>query len=582
MRKLLSTLIIIVYSACLMAQAPFEFQYQTVIRDNSGAIMATQPVSFQISIHQGSATGTVVYTETHQTTTNEFGLATLAVGGGTVVSGSMAAIDWAIDDYFIEIEVDPAGGASYVSVSTTQLLSVPYALNTRKATDMQLNDLGDVGGNPANGEVLKWNGSSWVPNSDDNTDNQTLSLSNNDLSISGGNTVILPGGITGVVAGTGLSGGGTSGSVILNAQHNTAMWNADQLQGSKISTKAPANGEVLKWNGSLWEPATDSLGSNAVWNINGSSAYYNMGHVGVGTAGPAANLQIDADSGENPLRVRVDGETKLMVHKNGGTGIGYSTSVPPENGLIVQGDIGIGTANPTFAKMHFHTNGFQDAIRITNPYTGTSQLDGAKIDLQTVNLAIINNESGDFTMGTNGRIHIRMLPPGNTAFNDVAASATVHIKQLGNGEEALDLENDGDTDTWSWEIGANDLNFYFNGSQVGYWDDATGSYTALSDVRLKKDIEYMDGQYLPQLLQLHPAMYRLTHADPESQKAIGFIAQEVQQVLPEAVRETEDGYLSINYADFGVLAVKAIQEQQKEIEKLSAQVEALRKLVESR
>jgi trimeric autotransporter adhesin len=152
--------------------------------------------------------------------------------------------------------------------------------------------------------------------------------------------------------------------------------------------------------------------------------------------------------------------------------------------------------------------------------------------------------------------------------NDSSPSANLHIKQSGTSEEGLAIENDGDTDYWSWEVGDNDLDLYFNGTRVGYWDDATGSYNAVSDRRLKKDISNIDEKILNKILQLKPVEYRLSEADKESQKAIGFIAQDVKELLPSAVREREDGYLSINYDDFGVLAIKAIQEQQEIINDL--------------
>ncbi|MFH2143458.1 MAG: tail fiber domain-containing protein, partial [Bacteroidota bacterium] len=163
--------------------------------------------------------------------------------------------------------------------------------------------------------------------------------------------------------------------------------------------------------------------------------------------------------------------------------------------------------------------------------------------------------------------------------NDGVPSANLHIKQVGLNEEAFAIENDGDTDTWSWEIGANDLNFYFNGIGVGYWDDATGNYTAVSDRRLKKDIETINEPVLHKVLKLEPVSYRLNHADVNSQKTIGFIAQDVQKLFPELVKNREDGYFGLNYDNFGIIAIKAIQEQQEEIEALKIEIEQLKQLL---
>ncbi len=123
----LLTVLLLTY-VFLSAQAPEKFNYQAVARNNSGQVLANQGISVRISIHSGSTGGTVVYSETHSTTTNQFGLFTLAIGGGTPVTGTLGAIDWSANSYFAETEIDPAGGSSYTSVGNAQLLSVPYAL----------------------------------------------------------------------------------------------------------------------------------------------------------------------------------------------------------------------------------------------------------------------------------------------------------------------------------------------------------------------------------------------------------------------------------------------------------------------
>jgi hypothetical protein len=115
------------------AQAPQKMSYQAVIRNSSNALLTSTPVGMQISILQGSSTGTAVYVETQTPITNANGLATLEIGGGTVVSGNFASINWANGPYFIKTETDPNGGANYSITGTSQLLSVPYALYAANA-----------------------------------------------------------------------------------------------------------------------------------------------------------------------------------------------------------------------------------------------------------------------------------------------------------------------------------------------------------------------------------------------------------------------------------------------------------------
>jgi len=114
-------------------QAPQSFKYQAVARDISGNILADQPVGFQISILKTTATGTAVYIETHTDTTNQFGLVILEIGRGTVTTGDFTMIDWANDEFFIQVKMDATGGTTYAMMGTSQLLSVPYSLYAEKA-----------------------------------------------------------------------------------------------------------------------------------------------------------------------------------------------------------------------------------------------------------------------------------------------------------------------------------------------------------------------------------------------------------------------------------------------------------------
>jgi hypothetical protein len=116
------------------AQAPQSFNYQAVARDAAGAVISNQAVSFRISLLQGSATGTNVYSETHAVNTNLFGLVNFAIGNGTILSGNFSTINWAGGTYFVKVELDATGGSTYVLMSTTQLISVPYALASNSLT----------------------------------------------------------------------------------------------------------------------------------------------------------------------------------------------------------------------------------------------------------------------------------------------------------------------------------------------------------------------------------------------------------------------------------------------------------------
>jgi len=115
------------------AQAPQKMSYQAVIRNASNALVTSTPVGMQISILQGSSTGTAVYVETQTPSSNANGLVSLEIGTGTPLTGTFAVINWATGPYFIKIETDPTGGTAYTIAGTTELMSVPYALHAKTA-----------------------------------------------------------------------------------------------------------------------------------------------------------------------------------------------------------------------------------------------------------------------------------------------------------------------------------------------------------------------------------------------------------------------------------------------------------------
>ena len=121
------------------AQSPEKMSYQAVIRDADNNLIANQQIGMQISILQGSASGTVVYSETQNPTTNAHGLVSLEIGTGTT-NDDFGGIDWSKGPYFLKTETDPEGGANYTITGTSQLLSVPYALYAKTVDSISETD----------------------------------------------------------------------------------------------------------------------------------------------------------------------------------------------------------------------------------------------------------------------------------------------------------------------------------------------------------------------------------------------------------------------------------------------------------
>ncbi len=217
MKKITTILAILLYSLTLNAQIPQKMTYQAVIRDANDRLISNKTIGIKISILKGV---TVVYSEVYNPnpTTNRNGLVTLEIGGGTALLGDFSAIDWADGPYFIKTEIDPNGGSSFSITGTSQLLSVPYAFYARTAGPVSENDpvfRASPAKNISDEDITNWN------NKDDSNTNelQTLSINGNQLSISEGNSVVLPTGEGGdqwgaqvVASDETLTGDGTSGN----------------------------------------------------------------------------------------------------------------------------------------------------------------------------------------------------------------------------------------------------------------------------------------------------------------------------------------------------------------------------------
>ena len=158
MKTIIKTLLLLTVYCSLntvFAQAPEKMSYQAVIRNTSNALVTNQPVGMQVTILQGSATGTEVYKEIFNPNpqTNINGLVTVEIGTGTPLTGTFAGIDWANGPYFVKTETDPTGGTSYTIVGTSQLMSVPYALYAKTSGSSGWGLSGNSGTNPSSNYI---------------------------------------------------------------------------------------------------------------------------------------------------------------------------------------------------------------------------------------------------------------------------------------------------------------------------------------------------------------------------------------------------------------------------------------------
>lgn len=122
-------LLVVATATELYAQAPQSFKYQSIARDGADVLISDATIQLEISIHDLTPSGSIVYKERHAVTTNSLGLFTISVGAGETTN-NFALIDWGAGSKFIEVAADFDGGTNFKSMGISQLLSVPYALHS--------------------------------------------------------------------------------------------------------------------------------------------------------------------------------------------------------------------------------------------------------------------------------------------------------------------------------------------------------------------------------------------------------------------------------------------------------------------
>jgi len=370
MKKLFfTTVIVFVIISQIFAQSPESFKYQAIIRDDAGTVLSNQIVSFQLSIVEGNQTGTSVYTETFNKTTNTYGLVNLNIGEGTPIIGDFSTIDWGNNTFFLKVELDETGGTNFTHIGTSKLNSVPYSLHSLNTEKIQ----GKIVSNnmPANGQVLKWNGTEWAP-ADDNT--------------TGGS------GVDGVVDGISFSGT-TNKTLILNrsngltplsASFNDEVNDADADATNELQVLNFSNDTLYLSNG-----GQIFLGNYSnLWNAHGNDIYNtNTKNVGVGLEDPMGKLVVQGDStGNDTLPLfevkNKNGQTIFAVYDGG-----VRVYVRDEGGMYNNNDKG-----------GFAIGGYRLDKTITNEYMRVTP-DSVRIYIKEKNTNKNNNDKGGFAIG---------------------------------------------------------------------------------------------------------------------------------------------------------------------------------------
>ena len=162
MKKLITSILLLVIGLATFAQTPTTFNYQAVLRDATGNVLANKEVEIEVNLLKDTTSNLSVFTEKHVVNTNEFGLVNLQIG--SLNTSDMQAINWTDGPFFIQISVDET------IMGTSQLLSVPFALHAITVENDAVED----------------------DDSDPQNEIQVLSINGDTIYLSRGGFVVLP------------------------------------------------------------------------------------------------------------------------------------------------------------------------------------------------------------------------------------------------------------------------------------------------------------------------------------------------------------------------------------------------------
>lgn len=327
------------------SQTPQAFNYQAVVRDNSGSIIANQNTMVRFSILDAISGGNQLYQETQTKTTNQFGLINAEVGKGSPSTGSPAfnSINWATGSVYLQVEVDVTGsGNAFTNMGTTQLLSVPYALYAEKSggTSSNTGPTGPTGPTGAQG-ITGPTGAAGTNGTNGATGPKGDTGPTGAAGTNGSNGVTGPKGDTGATGAT-----GPTGAANISANNGVQTSNSVVQLGSTLTmnTTIPLGGFNLAFSGT--------------------------GNIGIGTPAPSY-----------PLHIAGTANSLGLFNNTNASGMGLTA----QNSAAA----GAGIGNGVFAATQ-QSNGF-GVYALNLNSTGTAIL-GVGNNLQ--NYTLVNGGSG--------------------------------------------------------------------------------------------------------------------------------------------------------------------------------------------
>jgi hypothetical protein len=227
MKKIIAAAALLLASSMALAQGvPQRINYQAVAIDADGDPipgydMVGRPIDnaemdMRLTVLDGSPSGAERFKETHTVRTDAYGLFTLEIGGGTLISGDFATINWADSDRFLRVEMDRFRNGNWTLLGVQKMLTVPYSFIAERALNADFADQAQqavqstfarfsdtaffAATSATANHALSADTSTWAINVINNNDNdadstnelQALSRSNDTIYLSQGGFVVLP------------------------------------------------------------------------------------------------------------------------------------------------------------------------------------------------------------------------------------------------------------------------------------------------------------------------------------------------------------------------------------------------------
>jgi hypothetical protein len=251
------------------------------------------------------------------------------------------------------------------------------------------------------------------------------------------------------------------------------------------------------------------------------------------------------------------------------------------------GNVGIGTSSPN-ERMTIASSTSGSYLQICDSSTGTTSGDGLFIGSFNGAAEIKTKENKELQFGTNNTERARIDSSGNLLVGTTTANARVTIRNAASAD-GLRLNQEGGTSLYVNNTNASYYAYFvYNGTNTGRIETSgtTTSYVTSSDYRLKNTIAPMTGA-LAKVAALKPCTYKWNADGSDGE---GFIAHELQEVVPECVTGEKDAvdaegnpqYQGIDTSFLVATLTAAIQElkaindaQATTITALTARVEAL-------